>query len=213
MLQRFTALVAAAIALVAAVVVTHRSDRVPTMSHPLGKLAPTPGPNADGYVDGKRAYLSRLAGREPDAAAAGLASFSRLLRPSEVEQVTAGLRVSVVFTMFPGAQPEAPRVVTTVAAAVAKRAAEIAAQTEAEIASLQARNDPASAPLVADRRRELHQTTPDCACVYAAVVERTTVAKLAALQRSALVRLVDLPDPLTDDLSGWELTPIAPRSS
>jgi len=208
--HRFAALAAAAIALVAAVVVTQRNNPAPTISHPLGKLAPTPGPNSDGYVAGKRAYLSRLADADPDASASALVSFGRLMRPHDVEQLMTGMRVSVVFAMFPGAPPEAPRVESTIQAAVAKRAVEIAGVTQAEIRSLQAKHDPASAPLINDRRRELQQLTPDCACVYAAVVQKTTVGRLASLQRSSLVKLVDVPDPLTDDLSGWQLTPIAP---
>jgi len=155
--------------------------------------------------------LSRLADADPDAAASALVSFGRLMRPSEVEQLMGGMHVSVVFAMFPGAPPEAPRVVTTIAAAVAKRAVEIAGVTKAEIQALQARRDPASAPLINDRRREVAETTPDCACIYAAVVQKTTVGRLASLQRSSQVRLVDVPEPLTDDLSGWQLTPIAPK--
>jgi len=210
--NRFAALVAAGICLVAALVITRRDNPAPTISHPIGKLAPTPGPSSDGYVTGKRAYLSELAEKSPDASASALVSFAKRLRPRDVEQLMTGMKVGVVFAMFPGAPPEAPRVVTTVQAAVAKRAVEIADTTRAEIQALQARRDPASAPLVADRRRELAQTTPDCACVYAAVVQRTTVGRLASLQRSSLVRLVDVPDPLTDDLSGWQLTPIAPKA-
>ncbi len=210
--NRFAALLAAAIALAAAVLVTQRSNPAPTISHPIGKLAPTPGPNSDGYVSTKRAYLSRLADQQPDASAASLVSFARLMKPAEVDQLMTGMPVGVVFAMFPGAPPEAPRVVTTIEAAVAKRAVEIAGVTRAEIQALQARHDPAAAPLINDRRKEIAATTPDCACIYAAVVQRTTVARLASLQRSSLVRLVDVPDPLTDDLSGWQLTPIAPAA-
>jgi hypothetical protein len=211
--NRFAALVAAAIALIAAVVITQRTTTpVATINHPIGKLAPTPGPNAEGYVSSKRAYLSELADQQPDASAAALVSFGRLLRASEVEQLMTGMQVSVVFAMFPGAPPEAPRVDTTVEAAVAKRAAELGAATQAEIRSLQARHDPASGPLIDERERDLRQMQPDCACLYAAVVQKSTVGLLASLQRSSLVRLVDVPDPLTDDLSGWQLTPIAPKA-
>ena len=210
--NRFAALVAAGIALVAAVVITQRTNTpVATINHPVGKLAPTPGPNSDGYVTAKRAYLSDLAERSSDASAAALVSFGKLLRPTEVEQLMTGMQVSVVFAMFPGAPPEAPRVTTTVQAAVARRAVEIADTTKAEIQTLQGRRDPAAAPLIAERRQELARTIPDCACVYAAVVQKSTVGRLASLQRSSLVRLVDVPEPLTDDLEGWQLTPIAPK--
>jgi len=208
--HRFTAIVAAAIALTAGMVVSHRSSSTPTIAHPLGKLAPTPGPSSEGYVTGKRAYLSRLAARQPDAPAAALVSFARFLRADEADQLMTGQHVGVVFLMFPGPTPEAPRVVTTIHAAVAKPAADIADLTRQEIAALQAKHDPASGPLIAERRRELQATTEDCACVYAVVIEGSTVARLMTLQRSSLVRLVDVPDPLTDDLAGWQLTPIAP---
>ena len=94
---------------------------------------------------------------------------------------------------------------------MARRAVEVGDLTKAEITALQAKRDPASAPLIEDRRKQLAGTTPDCPCVYAAVVERSTVGRLASLQRSGLVRLVDVPKPLTDDLSGWQLTPIVPK--
>ena len=55
-------------------------------------------------------------------------------------------------------------------------AVELADVTRAEIQALQAKHDPASAPLINDRRKQLTETTPDCACVYAAVVGRSTVA-------------------------------------
>jgi hypothetical protein len=210
--NRFAALVAAAIALVAAVVVSHRSTVGPTIAHPIGKLAPTPGPNADGYITAKRAYLSRLAAEGPDAGAAGLVSFARMLTPAEADQVLTGLDVSVAFVVLPGSTPEAPRVDTTILAAVVKREADLVAAEKAEVSALQAKRDPASGPLIADRRAQIAATTPDCACVYAAVVQKSTVGKLAALSRSGLVRLVDVPDPLTDDLSGWQLTPILPKT-
>lgn len=50
-----------------------------------------------------------------------------------------------------------------------------------------------------------------CGCVYAFVVQRTTLGSLLALQRDEAVRLVDVPDPPVDDLRGWELVPILPR--
>jgi hypothetical protein len=208
--HQLAAVAAAAIALAAGALVSQRSNPAPTISHPIGKLAPTPGPNSDGYVAGKRAYLSRLAEGDPDKPAAALTSFARLLRAGEAEQLLTGHRVGVVFVTFPGGRPEALKVPTTIAAAVAKRAADSEAAARAEIAALEARHDPASGPLVADRERQLAGTRPDCACIYAAVIERSTVGRLASLQRSSLVRLVDVPEPLTDDLSGWQLTPIYP---
>ena len=90
-------------------------------------------------------------------------SFSRFLRPDAADQLFASQRVSVVFLVFPGSAPEAPRVVTTIRAAVTKPAADIADLTRREIAALQAKHDPAAGPLIADRRKQLQQTTPDCA--------------------------------------------------
>jgi hypothetical protein len=210
-LQRFAAFAAAVIALAAGTLVSQRSIREPTMSRPLGKLAPTPGPSSDGYVSEKRTYLQTLARDEPDARASALVSFSRLLRATEAERLLNRLEVGVVFVTFPGASPEAPRVESTIRAAVARRAVEIGDLTKAEIATLEAKRDPASGPLIADRRKQLAGTAPDCPCIYAAVVEKTTAGRLATLQRSGLVRLVDVPKPLTDDLSGWQLTPIVPK--
>lgn len=209
--HRFAGLAAVAIALAAGSLVTQRADTGPTISRPAGKLAPTPGPSSDGYVRGKRAYLRDLAADQPDEPAAALVSFARLLRAAEAERLLGRLEVTAVFVTFPGTSPEAPRVESTIRAAVAKRAVEIGNITRSEIASLETKRDPASAPLIADRRRQLAGTTPECPCVYAAVVEESTVGRLMALQRSALVRLVDVPDPLTDDLSGWHLTPIIPK--
>lgn len=209
--HRFAGLAAVAIALAAGSLVTQRAGTEPTINRPIGKLAPTPGPSSEGYVSGKRAYLRALAADEPDKPAAALVSFARLLRATEAERLLDGLEVSAVFVTFPGASPEAPRIESTIRAAVAKRAVEIGNVTRSEIASLEATRDPASGPLIADRRGQLARTTPDCPCVYAAVVEESTVGRLMALQRSGLVRLVDVPDPLTDDLSGWQLTPIIPK--
>lgn len=49
-----------------------------------------------------------------------------------------------------------------------------------------------------------------CGCVYAFVVQRTTLGSLLALQQDPAVRLVDVPDPPVTDLRGWELIPILP---
>ncbi|MGH7856208.1 MAG: hypothetical protein ACREQY_02685, partial [Candidatus Binatia bacterium] len=69
-----------------------------------------------------------------------------------------------------------------------------------------------NAELLAQRRAALEGTAPECACLYAVVLNGATVRRLAEVQSSDAVRLVDVPDPLVDDLSGWELTPIFPAA-
>jgi hypothetical protein len=208
--HRLVAVLAAAIALFAAGLVSQRSTSHPTISHPLGKLAPTPGPSSDGYIASKRAYLGMLSLQKPNAPAAGLVSFARLLRPAEAERALVGASVSAVFVDFPAGRPEAVAVRGSIAAALQMRATQIVDATKAEVQALQARHDPAGKPLIDERNRQLNGTRADCACIYGAVVERSTVVRLVYLARSRDVRLVDVPEPLTDDLSGWQLTPIFP---
>jgi len=203
--------VATAIALAAGAVISHRA--LPSVNHPLGKLGPTPGPSSEGHVAAKRAYLSGLERRSPDASAAGLVSFTRLLSASDVGRTLGGLRVSAVFVSFPSGRPEALAVRRTTTAAMSLRASQLVDATKADIAALAARRDPSSRQLLDERRRELAQTSAQCACIYGAVVQHTTVRRLGDLARSGDVRLVDAPDPLTDDLSGWQLTPIFPQNT
>jgi hypothetical protein len=208
--HRLVAVLAAAIALFGAGLVSQRSTSHPTISHPLGKLAPTPGPSSDGYIAGKRAYLGALEQSKPNAPAAGLVSFTRLLRPAEADRALVGANVSAVFVDFPAGRPEAVAVHRSIGGALQMRATQLIDATKAEMKALEAKKDPASKPLIDERRRQLDGTRPDCACIYAAVVERSTVVRLVYLAKSRDVRLVDVPDPLTDDLSGWQLTPILP---
>lgn len=49
-----------------------------------------------------------------------------------------------------------------------------------------------------------------CDCIYAFVIQRTTLGSLVALQQDPAVRLADVPDPPVPDLRGWELVPILP---
>jgi hypothetical protein len=49
--------------------------------------------------------------------------------------------------------------------------------------------------------------------VFAFVLSGTTLGRLADLQASADVRLVDVPDPVVADLRGWELTPLLPKDA
>lgn len=198
-----------AVALVVATVVTLRSGGG---GPPLaGRLGPTPGPDSEGHIAAKSAYLEALARREPDAAGAGLVSFSRLLAAAEASSLLGDLRVSAAFVSFPVADPEAVAVEDTLEAAVALRADELARVTMAEIEALErSGGDP---DLLEQRRAALAATARDCPCVYAVAVEGATVARLAALQRLEEVRLVDVPDPLTDTLRGWELTPVFPSGS
>lgn len=175
-----------------------------------GSLGPTPGPNSDGHVTAKRAYLEGLAQRTPDAAAAGLVSFSRLLRPAEATELARGTEAAAVFVKFPAGEAEALQVTDTLAGAVKERAEALAAVTKTEVEALERQGG--DAELVAQRRAALEGTTPDCACVYAIALNGLTARRLAEIGASDDVRLVDVPDPLVDDLSGWELTPIFPAS-
>lgn len=52
-----------------------------------------------------------------------------------------------------------------------------------------------------------------CGCVYAFVVERTTLGSLLAMQEDPVVRLADVPDPPVADLRGWELIPVLPKGA
>jgi hypothetical protein len=196
--------------LVAAMVVTLRGGSGGSNGEPkiVGKIGPTPGPDSEGHVKARRAFLEALAKEDPDAAAAGLVSFTRYMSAAEAMDVVGGSGTTAVFVKFPGAQEEVLAVEGSLRSTVANRAKELADTTREEIASLE--KSGSSAELLNQRRAELGAITPECACAYAVSVQGTTVAKLAELQAKPEVKLVDLPEPLTDELAGWQLTPIAP---
>lgn len=201
------ALAVVAVGLVAGTVLTLRSgdgDAPPI----AGRLGPTPGPDSEGHIVAKRAYLDTLARRDPDTVGAGLVSFSRLLPATEASSVLRNMTPTAVFVKFAAGEPEALQVTDTLEAAVAARAEELAAVTRAEIEALEGQGG--DHELLEQRRTAFAETTPGCACVYAVAVEGVAVGRLAELGGRDEVRLVDVPDPLTDDLGGWELTPVFP---
>lgn len=211
---RVLALLAAAVALVAALVVTQRSADGLRIQ---GRIGPTPGPNSTGHIQTQRAYLDRLAASSPEAQAAGLVSFSRFVTAGEAAALIEGMEATAVFVRFPQEQPDALVLSRPMVSTVAARAREIAAAVREEVEGLE--RQLAAAPpeqralletSLTRRREALAQIGPDCACVYAAGAQGTTVAALARLQQRSEVALVDVPRPLVADLKGWQLTPIVP---
>lgn len=204
----YVALAVLAVGVVGGAILSTRSgDGGPSLA---GSLGPTPGPNSDGHVSAKRAYLGGLAQRTPDAAAAGLVSFSRLITAAEASALVGETETAAVFVKFPAGEQEAVQVTDTIAAAVKVRAEALAAVTRTEVEAFEQQDGDADE--LAKRRAALDGTTPECTCVYAIVVEHTTVERLAELQASDDVRLVDVPDPLVDSLAGWELFPLFPSA-
>lgn len=211
---RIQALIAAAVALIAATAFTMRDDDAIRIR---GTLAPTAGPNSLGHIRGKSAYLARIAAASPDRAAAGLVSFSRPAPAAEVARLTEGMEVTAAFVKFPQGEPDTLLVERPLTEAVAERAREVGDVIRAEIVSLDAQLREAQEPereqieaSIDSRRQALADSGPDCACVYAVAVEATTLAALHRLQQRDEVLLVDVPDPVVDDLAGWELRPVLP---
>ncbi len=211
---RVQALLAAAVALVAASVLTLDGEETTRVR---GRLGPTPGPNALGHIEGKRAYLERVASADPDRRAAGLVSFSRFVSAQNARAMVAGMEPTVVFVRFPQGEPEALRLKTTLEEAVAAAVKQLVDVVAAEIVSIEAQLDSAQGSerealsrSLDDRRKSLDELRADCVCVYAVGVESTTLGELVRLLQRPDVRLVDVPEPTTDDLSGWELRPILP---
>jgi hypothetical protein len=169
-------------------------------------------------VEAKHAYLERVAGADPERPAAGLVSFSRLFRVDEVKAATAGMKATVVFFRLPQSDPDARHLmVTSLDDAVADAAKEVADLVRAEIVAIEAQLRDAQASerdaltrSLEERRQALGGLGPDCACVYAVAAQDTTLGALATLQQRDGVLLVDVPEPVTSSLEGWELTPILP---
>ncbi|HYZ92619.1 MAG TPA: hypothetical protein VFA34_09540 [Actinomycetota bacterium] len=212
---RLQALIAAAVALVAATAMTlDAADSVKLR----GTLGPTPGPDSTGHVEGKRAYLTRIAASDPGRSAAALVSFSKFVSAAEAKSFASGMEVKAVFVRFPGSDPDVFRVTNNaVEREVELGAAELGDVVRAEITSIEeqlrtaqgAERDSLNRSLE-ERGRALIALRPECACVYAIVVQETKLSDLARLQQRSEVELVDVPEPTTDDLTGWELRPILP---
>jgi hypothetical protein len=210
-------LAALAIGVVAGAALAYRNDSESVRV--VGHLGPTPGPNSKGHVEAKRAYLDRLALLSPERPAAGLVSFARLVTPGGAAMLTKSMDVQAVFISIPQGGPEALPIRGTIEATVAARAKELAEIVRGEIASLetqvrdaQGASKQSLAKALAARKAALVSVGPACRCVYAMAIERSTLGALAQLGKRPEVLLVDVPNPLTDALAGWELTPILPKS-
>lgn len=211
------ALLAAAVALVAASVVSQRADDGIDIR---GRLGPTAGPNSLGHVRAQRAYLERAADAAPGRAAAGLVSMSRFVNAGEATSLVDGMKATAVFVQFPDNPPEVFLLTKPIAETLTTRAKELADVVRAEIVALDAQLRDAEGAQrallegsLSKRRQTLEALRPDCACVYALGVEETTLGALARLQERSEVLLVDVPKPVVPDLKGWELNPILPSQA
>lgn len=178
-----------------------------------GSLGPTPGPNADGYVAAKRAYLAAAAQRSPSARAAALVSLSRFEAAGELPS-----EPKLLFVRFPGAEAEVLLVQTTPDQAMTTRASAVASALRSEAAALRALAGQSKGSPGADRLREAEakqsqaaSIVPGCACVYGYLSVALPLSRLAALAQDPRVRLVDVSRPPQPDLRGWELRPILPK--
>jgi hypothetical protein len=184
-----------------------------------GRLGPTPGPNSAGYAAHKRAYLAHLASASPDSEVGALVSFNKYVPGTFVQELTTGMKPQALFVRFPTGDQEAISVRTTVNGTLADRATDLRNQLQAEIASIKdqlAKGDAATKPAlqkdIDDRTAQIAQLRADCSCVFAVAVQGAVVSKLTDVARHPEVRLVDVPDPLTNDLEGWQLQPIVPAT-
>ena len=169
-----------------------------------GRLGPTPGPSSEEHIAAKRAYLDRVARENPTGKAGALVSLDEMVSARDVESMLGGATGKVVFVQFPGNQGEPLAVETTVHEAVALRATELADALRAEI-------DATTDEQAKQQRRDaLAGVGPDCKCIFAFALEGSTLSDLAELQKDGRVRLVEVPDPLVDNLEGFQLYPIFP---
>lgn len=216
---RFAILGIVGAALIVASVVTLR-DGGDDVAGVRGHLGPTPGPaTAEDYLSEKRTYLRGIAESEPTVKAAALVSFKSYLPAPGVQRIVGRLKTTAAWVRLPSAEAEPVLVETTIAGAVADRAAALRKALDAEIAELEAqaaRAQPAAKAdlqtVIAEMKADLAKANGDCGCVFALAVEDAEIGDLAKLLDHPTVRIVDVPDPLTDDLKGWELQPFVPRS-
>jgi hypothetical protein len=184
-----------------------------------GVLGPTPGPNSSGHISAQRAYLVRAANSDPTASSGALISLARMMRPGDAEAIRPKGNLTAIFVRFPASQPEAIKITTSITDAMNERATELQATVRAEIVGLttELKNATGSQKTqieqeLAKRQSGLAQIKGDCVCVYALVVEDSTLADLEAEQNKPGVRLVDVPSPPVASLAGWQLTPILPAA-
>lgn len=216
--QAFLLLGVVGVALVTATVLTLRGGGTAAPDAVLGHLGPTPGPDSSGYVGSKRAYLARIAAADPEATTAALVSLAAYAPAPGVQEIAAGMEPVAVWVRFPGAEAQVVLVETTVAGAVADAAAELRADLEADIEELRSQLGAADEAqrasleaVIATTEADLARVTAGCGCVFAFSVEGAGLGELQRLYERDDVRLVDVPDPLAADLSGWELQPLVPR--
>lgn len=184
-----------------------------------GQLGPTPGPDAEGYIAQKRAFLESAAKDDPARSAAGLVSLSRLLTAPDASRLAGTATVQLLFVRFPASDPEVLNVDGTIELAMGDRSEKLAGQLETEAAGYEQQAASATGAakqdlqrLALEKRSAANTIKAGCACVYAMVLAGRTLAELATMQGAADVRLVDVTDPPVADLRGWELRPILPKS-
>ncbi len=214
---RFVLFAVAAVALVVATVFTLRSGKG-SSREARGTLGPTSA-NVSSYVSTKRTYLSGVAEDDPQKPSAGLLSLSRLVRASQASRLVSSGKVVAVFVQFPASDPQALRVETTVTDTMASASQQLRESVEAEIKGLERESSTNSGAkkktvddLLAQRKAGLAGIGTDCACIYALVVESSTLASLAQLAKVQDVRLVDVPEPPVATLRGWNLRPLLPTA-
>lgn len=208
---RFAVFGVLAVGLLTAMVLIMRSDdKRPAggaTAAPVGFLGPT-DPDVDAYIEDKNDYLDRMSRSDPGSDASGLIAFKQLLTQSEVRALTKGMQAIAVYVDFPAStSPEGLLVTGSVKGVITTRADQLATIARTEADAFEQRGDEAEATRL---KGEADLTTPDCACVYAVAVEDVSVKELSDLRKADEVRLVDVPDPLTDSLRGWELGPLHP---
>jgi hypothetical protein len=214
---RFVLLAATGIILVAATIYTLRSDDQPR--GPAGKLGPTRG-SADAYVKSKTTYLQQVASETPGTKAAALVSLKEYVPASRVQAMTKALKATAVIVRFPASEQEMQFVRTTVTGALEDRSTDLRRELSAEIDALEGELEGAEEErraevgrLLTQRKADFEKVQADCACVFAFAVEGASLEELRTLASQPVVRLVDVPRPLTSDLGGWELGPIVPEKT
>lgn len=216
---RFVLLAVTGVILVIASVITLRDGGRTDPDEVRGHLGPTPGPNSNAYVAAKKAYLNGLASTEPLARSAALVSLQAYAPAPDAQRFARDMKPIGVWVRLPASTAELILVKTTISGAVADAAAAHRKVLDAEVEELRAQAGKAEGDkktsldkLVAERKASLAKVRSDCRCVFAFSVEEATLGDLKQLQERPAVRVVDVPDPVTNELSGWELQPIVPSS-
>jgi hypothetical protein len=218
---RFVLLAVTGAILIAASVYTLRSDGTSAPSDEVrGHLGPTPGPSSEEYIQVKQAYLDAQAATDPQQTTAALVSMRAYADAPGVQDLVSGGTAVAVWVRFPSAEAELVIVETTIAGAVADAASAHRQALDAEVTELTEQAAAATGAqktelerLASERKAAVTRSGADCLCVFAVSVEDATLEELKVLADRPAIRHVDVPDPLTDDLSGWELQPIVPAQA